>query len=99
MRTQIVNELRQMRWPCDRRVNGFLIKYAETETKSYGFWYIRPNRSNRTFCFASLTPATDFAKKYQNNHSDAFWLRLWNSFPMWHRSSMDTLCTATSYIL
>ena len=88
-----------MRWPCDRIVNGFVIRYAETSTDLYGFWYIVPNRSNRSFCFPTLTQAVAFAKKYQNCHSDAFWLRLWVSFPMCHREAMPMLCTPTSYLL
>lgn len=98
MRTQVLNEVSQMRWPCNRRVNGFVICFGETSDYRYGFWYIKPNRSNRSFCFPALTQAEAFAKKYKNNHSDAFWLRLWNSFPMWHRSNMESLCTPISYL-
>lgn len=67
--------------PCSRVVNGFRLQPVWSNHDSpFVIWLIQPNHSNRIFYFKNLDMALDFAKKYQNNHSDSFWFRKWSNY-------------------
>ena len=84
--------------PCVQRVNGFAI-YPERGSNGFIFWSILPNRSNRKFCFAKLSSAKEFCKKYNCCHTEKFWLKLWQDLPFCHRTGIEQLTTELSYTL
>lgn len=64
--------------PCERLINGHRLTPVRVDDLSDVYvWRILPNRSDRVFYFPSLTDAENFAKSFENLHTNSFWFSRW----------------------
>lgn len=83
--------------PCDRVINGHRLT-VQVGRNGYYYWRIKPNHSDVSFCFAKLSVATEFAKRYANCHNGMFWVKIWSRNPMFHHEQCQSLLNELSYM-
>lgn len=70
-----------------RHINGHTVISAPVKD-GYNIWMTKPNRSDLTFAFLTISQATLFCRQYENNHSNNFWFTLWMRNPIYRLKSV-----------